>query len=115
MDRSGDLHRTVSHTSSRHSPLPRRARSFLLVPHATLVAIEITRGGRGAGEGGERYREIAVGPRLLARDGFIRSLPFVSLFMKSREGGGREGGGREETGRTEIESPRDPCRPRGIN
>lgn len=59
-------------------------------PHATLVAIEIT---RGAGERGREVPGDRRGPSLLARDGFIRSLPFVSLFMKSREGGGREGGG----------------------
>lgn len=76
---------------------------------APLVAIEITRGvgGRGRGHGG--HREIAEGPRCLSRDGFTRSLSFVSLFMKSRGCGG------ERTGRTEIESPRDPCRPCGIN
>lgn len=48
-------------------------------------------GGRGRGREVPGDRR---GPSLLARDGFIRSLPFVSLFMKSREGGGTEGGGR---------------------
>lgn len=53
-------------------------------------------GGRGRGREVPGDRR---GPSLLARDGFIRSLPFVSLFMKSREGGGREGGGRKRNGR----------------
>lgn len=49
----------------------------------------------GGGGGGREVPGDRRGPSLLARDGFIRSLPFVSLFMKSREGDGRRGGGRE--------------------
>lgn len=94
IDRTRDLHRTVSHTSSRHPARCTDPSSSFSMP---LVVIEIIRG-RGRGTRVPRDRR---GPSLLFRDGFTRSLSFVSLFMKSRGSGG------ERTGRTEIESPRD--------
>jgi len=88
-------------------PSPRAAYGPSFSFSMPLVAIEIT-GGEGRGAGIPRC---AVGPRCsLAMGLFVVSR--LHLYLWNRDGAA----GREDvTGWTEIESPRDLCRPCGIN
>lgn len=92
MDRSDDLPHTSSRRPARRTDLP----SPFFVPSRRH------RDYTGAGEGDRNIeRRDRRGPSLLSLscDGFTRSLPFVSLFMKSRESSGEESEGRKQDGR----------------